>query len=97
MSPASMSPKRSAIEGRRRELDRCQWPSALKLASPALKLITPFHLLLSIMGDIVAMNRLLGLDALRGLAAIIVLIGHISHNSGAGWYTGMYGLSVDFS
>lgn len=42
------------------------------------------------------MNRLYGLDALRGLAAVIVLTGHVRLQSGGDWFTGMYGLSVDF-
>lgn len=42
------------------------------------------------------MPRLYGLDALRGLAAIIVMSGHISHLPQSGLFVGSYGLCVDF-
>lgn len=42
------------------------------------------------------MKRLHALDALRGLAAVLVMIGHIRQSADASWYTGMTGLCVDF-
>lgn len=46
------------------------------------------------LADRPAMSRLYGLDALRGVAACVVVFGHIATN--AGWDVGNYGLSVDF-
>lgn len=41
-------------------------------------------------------NRLYGLDALRGIAAAVVVIGHLRHITQAPWPTTNYALSVDF-
>jgi peptidoglycan/LPS O-acetylase OafA/YrhL len=41
-------------------------------------------------------NRLYALDALRGMAAVIVVIGHLQHITHAPWLVTNYALSVDF-
>jgi peptidoglycan/LPS O-acetylase OafA/YrhL len=42
------------------------------------------------------MGRLYGLDALRGVAALMVTIGHVQKITDSDWYVGHYGLAVDF-
>ena len=41
-------------------------------------------------------GRLHGLDALRGIAAICVLVGHVNYYFGADWFVPRYQLAVDF-
>lgn len=42
------------------------------------------------------MGRLYGLDALRGIAALLVVIGHTEKVTHSAWPVGHYGLAVDF-